>query len=230
MSGLRGRAGAGGRRGMIFPMIILMVFIFVVFVIMLQNFNTQNRRINYKDVMRRQALYVAEAGMQHALMKLQTLQTDAFDALMISQLKNPRFNFNKPINNDVRSRDYNPGPKYIAKSAGERDSMLKDSAHVGDPDAAEISGDLNQFVMDFIADIQIDEERDVAITDKDKVKFKYGYKAKSVKILGETWEKAGGRDVGLITAEFIIEGYAYDKSGTLITDTVKRVYKLEKRY
>ena len=226
----RGPRARGGRRGMIFPMIIMMVFIFVVFVIMLQNFNTQNRRINYKDVMRRQALYVAEAGMQHALIKLQTLQTDAFDALMISQLKNPRFNFNKPINNDLRSRDYNPGPKYIAASEGERNAMLKDAEYVGDPAADEITGDLNQFTIDFISDITLDAERDVAITDKDTVKFKYGYKAKSVKILGEAWDNSGGRDVGTITAEFIIEGYAYDKDGALISDTVKRVYKLEKRY
>ncbi len=216
---------------MIFPMIILMVFIFVVFIIMLQNFNTQNRRINSKDVMRRQALYVAEAGMQHALLKLQTLQADAFDALMISQLKNPRFNFRKPINNDMKSRDYNPGPKFIATSEAEREAMLKDPQYVGDPDSGEIEGDLNQFTLDFISDLSLDAERDVAITDKDRVKFRYGYRAKSVKVLGEAWEKdASGRDVGHITAEFVIEGYAYDKAGARITDTVKRVYKLEKKY
>lgn len=216
---------------MVFPMIILMVFIFVVFIIMLQNFNTQNRRINYRDVMRRQALYVAEAGMQHALLKLQTLQADAFDALMISQLKNPRFNFRKPIDNNMKSRDYNPGPKFIATSESERESMLKDAQYVGDPESGEVSGDLNQFTTDFIADITLDDEREVAITDKDRVKFKYGYRAKSVKVLGETWEKdASGRDVGHITAEFVIEGYAYDKTDTRITDTVKRVYKLEKKY
>lgn len=225
------RRAPSSRRGMIFPMIILMVFIFVVFIIMLQNFNSQNRRINYKDVMRRQALYVAEAGMQHALLKLQTLQTDAFDALMISQLKNPRFNFNKPINVDVKSRDYNPGPMYIATSESERDAMLKDAQYIGDPDSGEISGDLNLFTKNFIDDLTLEAEREVAITDKDRIKFKYGYRAKSVKILGETWEKdASGRDVGHITAEFVIEGYAHDKTDTRITDTVTRVYKLEKRY
>lgn len=225
------RLPPSGRRGMIFPMIILMVFIFVVFIIMLQNFNTQNRRINYKDVMRRQALYVAEAGMQHALLKLQTLQTDAFDALMISQLKNPRFNFNKPINTDIKSRDYNPGPMYIATSEGERTQMLADPEYTGDPESGEISGKLNKFTGDFIDDLRIEEERDVEITDKDRVKFKYGYRAKSVKILGETWEKdSSGRDVGHISAEFVIEGYAHDKTGARITDTVTRVYKLEKRY
>ncbi len=226
-------------KGMIYPMIVLMVFIFVVFIIVLQNFNVQNRRTNYRDVMRRQALYVAEAGMQHALLKLKVLQTDCFDALMNSQLKNPRFNFGQDLNKDgkidsgdiddnPRSSTYNPGPIYITISEDEKEAMLKDPQYSGNPEAGDLFGDLNIFIRDFISDIKFDAEKEVMVTSEDKITFKYGYEALSVKILGEKWDPSNNK--GYISAEFIIEGYAYDKNDQKVTDTLRRTYKIEKSF
>lgn len=228
-----------GRRGMIFPMILIMVFIFVLFVLTLNSFNSRNRQVNYRDVMRRQSLYIAEAGMQQALLKLKVLQTDCFDALMISQLKNPRFNFGQDMDGDgkitqadivsnPRDEKYNPGPIYIATSEGERESMLADPVYAGDPDDEGPNGQLKVFIRDFISDLSHENERVVKVTDKDNFTFRYGYEAKSVRILGETWDPATKK--GFISAEFIIEGWAFNKDNKRVSDTIKRTYKIEKQF
>lgn len=233
------RPSVARRRGMIFPMILIMVFIFVLFVLVLNSFNTRNRQINYRDVMRRQSLYIAEAGMQHALLKLKILQADCFDALMISQLKNPRFNFGQDMNgdgkiseadivSDPRNEKYNPGPIYITTSEAEREAMLADPKYSGDPADETPDGELKVFIRDFISDLSHEDEKTIKVTDKDSFHFRYGYEAKSVRILGVSWDADSKK--GFISAEFIIEGWAWNKDGKKVSDTIKRSYKIEKQF
>jgi hypothetical protein len=179
--------------------------------------------------MRRQAQYVAEAGMQHALLKLKVLQTDCFDALMISQLKNPRFNFaQNTIVTNPRDEKYNPGPRYITTTESERTSMLADPKFSGTAEDETPEGDLKIFIQSFITDIKHDNEKEVSYSSDSTYTFKYGYQAKSVKILGENWDETTNK--GSISAEFIIEGYAYNVKGDRVTDTIKRTYKIEKQF
>jgi hypothetical protein len=134
------------------------------------------------------------------------------------------------INVNPRSPDYNPGPIYITTNKMEREEMLKDPKYVGDPSNGDLSGELNVFIRDFIKDIKFDDVKQVHVTSDKVVEFKYGYEAKSVRVLGEKWEHVGGKTIGYISAEFVIDGYAYDKDGKKVTSTIKRVYKIKKRY
>ena len=82
-----------GRRGMLIPMILIGMFIFIMFFFTLMKWNSSNRRMNYQDVWGKKALYLAKGGTQLALLKVSMMPTECYDALSISQLKNPYFSF-----------------------------------------------------------------------------------------------------------------------------------------
>ena len=136
-------------KGIIIPIVLIMAFIFVLFLFVLINRNTTNRRINMMDVERRKAYFLAKGGAQLALLKLSLLPTECYDALAISQLKNPFFSLETGVvNPNPKDPKYNPGPRFLTTDAGERQSMLNDSKMSGSKEEP-LSGTLNEFTYFF---------------------------------------------------------------------------------
>lgn len=230
--------GAGGcrlnRSGMLIPMILIGMFIFIVFFFTLMRWNSSNRRMNYQDVWGRKALYLAKGGTQLALLKVSMMPTECYDALSISQLKNPYFSFKiaaervedgkKPVNPNPKDKDYNPGPQFLTGASDNRDAMLQDPAYVGTPEEP-LEGDLNVFIKAFTDDIRFGGSETDPITGERAVPYKHGIAASKVKVLAVQGQQLYNKQ----TVELTVKGWVYDGMNVRREKEVTKIVEVERK-
>lgn len=230
--------GAGAcllnRSGMLIPMILIGMFIFIVFFFTLMRWNSANRRMNYQDVWGRKALYLAKGGTQLALLKVSMMPTECYDALSISQLKNPYFSFKiaaervaagkKPVNPNPKESDYNPGPQFLTGASDNRDSMLQDPAFVGTPEEP-LDGDLNVFIKAFTDDIRFGGPQTDPITGERAAPYKHGIVASKVKVLAVKGQQLYNKQ----TVELTVKGWVYDGMNVRREKEVTKIVEVERK-
>ncbi len=229
-----GFAAAAGRRGMLIPMILIGMFIFIMFFFTLMRWNSSNRRMNYQDVWGRKALYLAKGGTQLALLKVSMMPTECYDALSISQLKNPYFSFKiaaeriqngkKPVNPNPKELDFNPGPQYLTAPGDNRDSMLQDPAYVGTSEEP-LNGILNVFIKAFTDDIRFGGPDTDPITAERNTPYKHGFAASKVKVLAVKGQQLYNKQ----TVELTVKGWVYDGMNIRREKEVTKIVEVERK-
>ncbi|MEZ7891360.1 MAG: hypothetical protein QMC67_06400 [Candidatus Wallbacteria bacterium] len=211
-------------KGIIIPIVLIMSFIFVLFLFVLTNRNTANKRINMMDVERRKAYFLAKGGAQLALLKLSLLPTECYDALAISQLKNPFFSLAiGTVNPNPKDSKYNPGPKFLTLDEGERKSKLNDPQMIGTKEEP-MKGTLNEFIVAFMDDIKL-RGADVDANDERTTPYRHGFKAKKVKVLAVSEQKLYNKQ----TVELTIRGWVYDNNGQRKENEYTQIVEVERK-
>lgn len=100
------------RQGMAIPLVLLFATVLAVIGTVLIKTTRQTNRQNLTSYNQLQAHFVARAGMEHALLKIKYLQRELYDAICLSQGRNPLYDFSRPISAT------NPGPAFLY-TAGE---------------------------------------------------------------------------------------------------------------
>jgi len=222
------------RRGMLIPMILIGMFIFIMFFFTLMRWNSSNRRMNYQDVWGRKALYLAKGGTQLALLKVSMMPTECYDALAISQLKNPYFSFKiaaervaagkKPVNPNPKEIDFNPGPQYLTGPGDNRDALLQDPAYVGTKEDP-LSGELNVFIKAFTDDIKFAGPDTDPITGERTVPYKHGFASTKVKVLAVKGQQLYNKQ----TVELTVKGWVYDGMNIKREKEVTKIVEVERK-
>jgi len=89
------------------PLVLGMtVALAIIGVFILREVRQYNRR-EATGALQLQAHYVARAGLEHALLKVKYLPRELYDAICLSQGRNPLFDASRPIS------DLNPGPIFL---------------------------------------------------------------------------------------------------------------------
>lgn len=222
------------KRGMLIPMILIGMFIFVIFFFTLMYWNSSNRRMNYQDIWGKKALYLAKGGLQLALLKVAVLPTECYDALAISQLKNPYFSFKiaadrikdgkKPVNPNPKSTDYNPGPQYLVLAGEDRNSLLQDPTLVGTKDDP-LSGKLNEFIKAFTEDIKLFGADTDPVTGERTKPYRHGFMASKVKVLAVLEQQLYNKQ----TVELTVKGWVYDGTNVKREKEVTKIVEVERK-
>ncbi|HOT27430.1 MAG TPA: hypothetical protein PLU72_04520 [Candidatus Ozemobacteraceae bacterium] len=100
----------GRRQGMAIPLVLLFATVLAVIGTVLIKTTRQTSRQNLTSYNQLQAHFVARAGMEHALLKIKYLQRELYDAICLSQGRNPLYDFSRPIG------PTNPGPAFLYTS------------------------------------------------------------------------------------------------------------------
>jgi len=98
------------QQGMAIPLVLLFATVLAVIGTVLIKTTRQTSRQNLSSYNQLQAHFIARAGMEHALLKIKYLQRELYDAICLSQGRNPLFDFSRPINTT------NPGPAFLYAS------------------------------------------------------------------------------------------------------------------
>jgi|GEM_PF-6851398 len=222
------------RRGMLIPIILIGMFIFVVFFFTLMRWNSANRRMNYQDVWGRKAYYLAKGGTQLALLKVSMLPTECYDALAISQLKNPYFSFKiaserlantkDEVNPNPKDVDFNPGPKFLTSVSDNRDAMLQDPVLTGTKDDP-LSGKLNEFIRAFAEDIKFSGTGSDPVTGERSDPFRHGFRATKVKVLAVAGQQLYNKQ----TVELTVKGWVIDGMGIRREKEFTRIVEVERK-
>jgi len=204
---IRGIVRCRGRRAMILPLILVIMFVFFLFFMALMSWNSQNRRIAAIDVVNKRAEILAKGGYQLALLKVSLMPTECYDALAISQLRNPYFSMKYGVISNPKDAHYNPGPQFLVSDPGKRTSLLQDSGYVGTV-AEPLSGFLNEFVKVFSDDIRF-PGAGVDSAGERKTPFSHGFRATKVKVMAVKGQQLYNKQ----TVEFTIRAWVYDHTG-----------------
>jgi len=225
---------SGGRRGMLIPIVLVGMFIFVIFFFTITKWNSSNRRMNFQDIQGRKALYLAKGGSQLALLKVAFLPTECYDALAISQLKNPYFSIRlaakrkaegkPPVNPNPKSEDYNPGPAYLVLPGESRDSMLQQPKWVGTREEP-LTGELNEFIKAFTKDIRFFGPDTDDLTFERKNPFPHGFCATKVKVLAVKDQVLYNRQ----TVEMTVKAWVYDGTGVKKEKEITQIVEVERK-
>lgn len=107
------------RKGIAIPLVLLFSTVLGVLATVIIKSSQQYGRQHQTSSTQLQAHFVARAGLQHALLKTKLLQRELYDAICLSQGRNPLFDFSQVKNLDspggAISRQ-NPGPIFLYKS------------------------------------------------------------------------------------------------------------------
>ena len=98
------------RQGMAIPLVLLFATVLAVIGTVLIKTTRQTSRQNLSSYNQLQAHFIARAGMEHALLKIKYLQRELYDAICLSQGRNPLFDFSRSISAT------NPGPAFLYTS------------------------------------------------------------------------------------------------------------------
>lgn len=98
------------KKGMAIPLVLLFATVLAVIGTVLIKTTRQTSRQNLTSYNQLQAHFVARAGMEHALLKIKYLHRELYDAICLSQGRNPLYDFSRPISAT------NPGPAFLYNS------------------------------------------------------------------------------------------------------------------
>lgn len=193
-----------GRRAMVLPLILICMFVFFLFFMALMSWNSQNRRIAAIDVTNKRAEILSKGGYQLALLKVSLMPTECYDALAISQIRNPYFSLMHGVISNPKDQNYNPGPQFLAGDSGKKTSLLQNPQYVGTADDP-LKGYLNEFVKAFTDDIRFPGPG-VDSSGERQNPFGHGFRATKVKVLAVEGKQLYNNQ----TVEFTIRAWVYD--------------------
>lgn len=106
------------RKGMAIPIVLIFATIMgIVSLFLFKSAKNYNRQ-NLTSFAQLQSYFVARAGVEHAMLKIKYLNRELYDAICLSQGRNPLFDFSQitDINNPWSAiKQYNPGPIFLYK-------------------------------------------------------------------------------------------------------------------
>ena len=107
------------KKGMAIPVVLIFATIMgIVSAFLIRGAREHNRQIQ-TSFTQLQSYFVARAGVEHAMLKIKYLHRELYDAICMSQGRNPLFDFS--LITDLSSpqsaiKTYNPGPIYLYKN------------------------------------------------------------------------------------------------------------------
>ena len=107
------------KRGMAIAVVLIFAAIMgIVSTFLIKNAQQHNRQ-NLTSYTQLQSYFVARAGVEHAMLKIKYLHRELYDAVCLSQGRNPLFDFSLIKNMSMPGeaiKPYNPGPVFLYKS------------------------------------------------------------------------------------------------------------------
>ncbi len=101
------------RKSFVLGVVILIGVILGIFVLSIVRMQSSYSKISIKNIQQYKLKYMARAVINMIKLKVKFMPTELYDAILLTKLKNPYFDWSKPINMDKTSSNYNPGPKYL---------------------------------------------------------------------------------------------------------------------
>lgn len=96
-----------GRKGMAIPIVLILATVFGLTTMFIIKNSQHYNRANLTSFAQLQSHFIARAGVEHAMLKIKFLHRELYDAICMSQGRNPLFDFANPISS------YNPGPIFL---------------------------------------------------------------------------------------------------------------------
>ena len=107
------------KQGMAIPLVLIFATIMgIVSTFLIKNAQQHNKQ-NQTSFAQLQSYFVARAGVEHAMIKIKYLHRELYDAICMSQGRNPLFDFSlitDPRNPGNAIKTYNPGPIFLYRS------------------------------------------------------------------------------------------------------------------
>ncbi len=107
------------KQGMAIPVVLVFAAIMgIVSSFLIRGARQHNRQIQTSFV-QLQSYFIARAGVEHAMIKIKYLHRELYDAICMSQGRNPLFDFSLITNitsPESAIKPYNPGPIYLYKN------------------------------------------------------------------------------------------------------------------
>ena len=107
------------KSGMAIPLVLILATILGLVSTAIMKSQQQYNRSNQVSFAQLQSYFVARAGIEHALLKVKYLHRELYDAICLSQGRNPLFDFS--LIDDMSQpysaiKSYNPGPIFLYNS------------------------------------------------------------------------------------------------------------------
>lgn len=107
------------RKAMAIPLVLIFATILGLVSTFILKSSQQYNKSNQTSFAQLQSYFVARAGVEHAMIKIKYLHRELYDAICLSQGRNPLFDFSlitdmSAPQNAIKS--YNPGPIFLYKS------------------------------------------------------------------------------------------------------------------
>ena len=105
------------KKGIAIPIVIILAAILGLISTFVVKGIRQYNQSNQTSYAQLQAYFIARAGVEHAMLKTKLLHRELYDAICLSQGRNPFFDYSQINNNDLSSsiKPYNPGPIFLYK-------------------------------------------------------------------------------------------------------------------
>ncbi len=107
------------KQGMAIPLVLIFATIMgIVSTFLIKNAQNYNKQ-NQTSFAQLQSYFIARAGVEHAMIKIKYLHRELYDAICLSQGRNPLFDFSLITNMSSPGdaiKSYNPGPIFLYKS------------------------------------------------------------------------------------------------------------------
>lgn len=106
------------KQGMAIPIVLVFAAIMGIVSSFLIRGAKQHNRQNMTSYAQLQSYFIARAGVEHAMLKIKYLHRELYDAICLSQGRNPLFDFSliRNMSNPGEAiKPYNPGPVFLYK-------------------------------------------------------------------------------------------------------------------
>lgn len=108
------------KKGMAIPLVLIFATIMgIVSLFLFKSAQSYNRQ-NLTSFNQLQSYFIARAGVEHAMLKIKYLNRELYDAICLSQGRNPLFDFSQIQSTEINQpwlaiKSYNPGPIFLYK-------------------------------------------------------------------------------------------------------------------
>ena len=105
------------KQGMAIPMVIVLAAILGLLSTFVVKGIKQYNQSNQTSHAQLQAYFIARAGVEHAMLKTKLLHRELYDAICLSQGRNPLFDYSQVKQSNIKDsiKSYNPGPIFLYK-------------------------------------------------------------------------------------------------------------------
>lgn len=109
------------KRAMAIPIVLILATVLGLISTFMLKSQQQYNKSNKTSFAQLQTYFVARAGVQHAMLKIKYLHRELYDAICLSQGRNPLFDFSLISPDDENTpykaiKSYNPGPIFLYSS------------------------------------------------------------------------------------------------------------------
>ena len=106
------------KRAMAIPIVLILATVLGLISTFMLKSQQQYNKSNKTSFAQLQTYFVARAGVQHAMLKIKYLHRELYDAICLSQGRNPLFDFSLINSGDMKTpykaiKSYNPGPIFL---------------------------------------------------------------------------------------------------------------------